>query len=452
MSKKIYDAFDLKKFDVTRRYDDDVFDPYEGVSWRDHLLLYLIGAVFLIFIIWANFATLEEVTRGQGTVIPSSQVKVIQNLEGGIIDEIMVREGDMVKKGDVLVRMRNVQASSDLNSSENRYLGLKTIVQRLRAESEGDDVVEFSDDVIKGVPESVENERATFRAKRSQIQSQLSVLQQQESQRQQEVAELNRRISDTQRVVSLSRQEMDMLKPAVERGAAPEMELLQLERSIAQSEAELNGLRLALPRARSAVSEAEERIKEVRSTAKADAQRELAERIVEMNSLRENLTALEDRKDRTQIVSPVDGAVVNIKFTTEGGVVQPGEKIMEVVPLGDNLLIEANIKPADIAFLYPGQKAVVKVTAYDYTIYGGLTGIVENIGANTITEQTAQGEQEYYQMLVRTDETMIHHNGQDFLIKPGMKAQVDVLTGEKSVMDYLLKPFKKASQTALRER
>lgn len=452
MSKKFYDTFDLKKFDVTRRYDDDVFDPYEGVTWRDHLLLYMIGAVFLIFILWANFATLEEVTRGQGTVIPSSQVKVIQNLEGGIIDSIMVREGDSVKKGDVLVQMRNVLASSEFSSSESRYLGLKTIVQRLRAESEGADVVEFTEDVITGVPESVENERSTFRAKRSQIQSQLSVLQQQESQRQQEVAELNRRISDTQRIVGLSQQEMNMLRPAVERGAAPEMELLQLERSIAQSEAELNGLRLALPRANSAVSEIRERINEVKSTAKADAQRELAERIVEMNSIRENLTALEDRKDRTQIVSPVDGTVVNIQFTTEGGVVQPGEKIMEVVPVGDNLLIEANIQPSDIAFLYQGQKAVVKITAYDYTIYGGLEGEVENISANTITDQTPQGEEEFYQMLVRTDETVIRHNGETLLIKPGMKAQVDVLTGEKTVMDYLLKPFKKASQTAMRER
>ncbi len=452
MSKKIYDAFDLQKFDVTRKYDEDVFDTYEGIGWYDHLLLYLIGLVFVVFIIWANFASLEEVTRGQGSVIPSSQVKAIQNLEGGIIDEILVREGDTVSAGDVLVRLRNIQASSDLNSSESRYLGLKTIVQRLRAESEGADIVEFSDDVIKGAPESVENERATFRAKRSQIDSQLSVLRQQQSQRQQEVTELNRRISDSRRVLGLSREEMNMLRPAVERGAAPQMELLQLERSIAELEAEMNGLQLALPRARSAVSEATERIEEVRTTARADAQRELAERIVEMNSIRENLSALEDRKDRTMITSPVDGTVVNIKFTTQGGVVQPGEQIMEVVPLGDNLLIEANIRPSDIAFLYPGQKAIVKLTAFDYTIYGGLEGEVENISASTIVEQEGGQEEEYYQMLVRTDKTAIEHNGEKLLIKPGMQAQVDVLTGEKSVMDYILKPFKKASQTALRER
>ena len=243
-----------------------------------------------------------------------------------------------------------------------------------------------------------------------------------------------------------------MLRPAVERGAAPQMELLQLERSIAELEAEMNGLQLALPRARSAVSEATERIEEVRTTARADAQRELAERIVEMNSIRENLSALEDRKDRTMITSPVDGTVVNIKFTTQGGVVQPGEQIMEVVPLGDNLLIEANIRPSDIAFLYPGQKAIVKLTAFDYTIYGGLEGEVENISASTIVEQEGGQEEEYYQMLVRTDKTAIEHNGEKLLIKPGMQAQVDVLTGEKSVMDYILKPFKKASQTALRER
>ena len=452
MSKKLYDAFDLKKFDVTRRYDEEVFDEYEGIRWYDHALLLLIGIVFLTFIVWANLASVEEVTRGTGSVIPSSQVKMIQNLEGGIIDEMMVREGQSVKKGDVLVRMRNVQASSDLNSSENRYLGLKAIVQRLRAESEGADFVEFTDDVIKGVPESVENERATFTAKRSQTRSQLSVLEQQLSQRNQEVAELNRRVSDSQRVLSLSRQEMDMLRPAVQRGAAPEMELLQLERAIAEQEAELNGLRLALPRARSAVSEAQQRIEEVKSTAKADAQRELAERIVEMNSIRENLSALEDRKDRTQITSPVDGTVVNIKFNTQGGVVQPGEQIMEVVPAGEDLLIEANIQPSDIAFLYPGQDAVIKITAYDYTIYGSLDGEVENISASTIIEQKGGQEEEFYQIRVRTDQNTLEHNGENLLIKPGKQAQVDVLTGEKTVMDYILKPFKKASSSALRER
>ena len=148
MSKKIFDAFDLKNFDVTRKYDDAVFEEYEGVGWHDHLMLYLIGFIFIIFILWANFAKLEEVTRGEGTVVPSSQVQVIQNLEGGIIDEVMVREGAVVNKGDVLVRLRNVQASSDLNSSESRYLGLKTIVQRLQAEADGSAIVEFSDDVI----------------------------------------------------------------------------------------------------------------------------------------------------------------------------------------------------------------------------------------------------------------------------------------------------------------
>lgn len=452
MSNKNFKSSDLQNLDVTKDYSRDVFEPYEGINKRDHVLLYTVGIIFIVFLVWANLATLEEVTRGEGTVIPSSQVKVIQNLEGGIIEEILVRDGDVVKAGQTLVRLRNVQASSDLNANQKRYLGIKAIVQRLKAESEGATTISFSDDVITGVPESVDNERATFKANKEKVRNQLSVLEQQLSQKKQEVEELTRRISDTSRVLALSNKEMDMLKPAVDRGAAPKMELLQLERSIAERRAELNGLKLALPRSKAAVKEVEERVAELESTAKADAQAEMAERIVEMNSIRETLSALTDRKDRTVIVSPVEGTVKDVKFTTEGGVVQPGEAIMEVVPLGDNLLIEANIRPSDIAFLYSGQKATVKITAYDYTIYGGLVGRVENISADTITNQGQGQEEDFYQILVRTDETSIHHQGQNLLIKPGMKAQIDVLTGEKTIMDYLLKPFKKAAQTALRER
>ena len=452
MSKKTIQSSDMQNLDVTKDYSRDVFEPYEGIHKRDHMLLYVIGLIFVVFIIWANLATLEEVTRGEGTVIPSSQVKVIQNLEGGIIDEILVRDGEVVEAGQILVRLRNVQASSDLNANQKRYLGIKAIVQRLKAESEGNETVSFSEDVIKGVPESVENERATFKANKEKVRNQLSVLEQQLSQKKQEVEELDRRIKDTTRVLSLSNQEMDMLKPAVERGAAPRMELLQLERSIAERRAELNGLRLALPRSKAAVKEMEERIAELESTTRADAQAEMAERIVEMNSIRETLSALSDRKDRTVITSPVEGTVKDVKFTTEGGVVQPGEAIMEVVPLGDNLLIEADIRPSDIAFLYPGQKATVKITAYDYTIYGGLKGTVENISADTITSSEQNQEEDFYQILVRTEETSIPYQGEELLIKPGMKAQIDVLTGEKTVMDYLLKPFKKAANTAMRER
>ncbi|MGM0421555.1 MAG: HlyD family type I secretion periplasmic adaptor subunit, partial [Pseudomonadota bacterium] len=374
MSKKIFDAFDLKKFDVTRKYDDDVFDPYEGIHMRDHFLLYAIFFILLVFIVWANFASLEEVTRGEGTVIPSSEVKVIQNLEGGIIDEILVHEGDTVEKDQTLVRLRNVQASSDLSSNLKRYLGTKAIVQRLEAEAAGLEAIVFTDDVIQGAPESVANERETFLAKIAQSRHQLGILEQQLDQKQQEVAELERRISDTQKVLNLSTREMDMLRPAVERGSAPEMELLQLERSIAERQSELNGLRLALPRSRSAVNEVEQRIAEHNSTRRAEAQNELAERIVEMNALGETLSALEDRRDRTTIISPVKGVITDIKFATEGGVVQPGEDIMEVVPMDDSLLVEAKIRPSDIAFLFQGQKAVVKITAYDYTIYGGLDG------------------------------------------------------------------------------
>lgn len=437
---------DLRKFDLTDKYDDDVFTPH---SWRDHILLYGIAALLVIFLLWANLAHLQEVARGVGRVIPSSQVQVIQSLEGGIIDEFLVKKGDVVNEGQVILRMRNVQAQSDFAATTQKYLGLLAMTTRLKAEAEGQDTVTFPKEVMEGAMDSVRTEQDTFIARRKQLAGQLDVLKQQLEQKRGEVAELNRRISDTSGVLALARDERSMVAPMVERGAANKMELLQLDRQIRSQETELNGLRTALPRSNAGVKEVESRINEMTSSLRADAQRELAEKSIELNTIKETLSAYQDRSERTEIKSPVHGKVQDIKITTVGGVAKPGDPIMEIVPLEDKLVVEADVKPSDIAFIYPGQKAIVRISAFDFSIYGAVEGKVKNVSPDVFTNQKGES---FYKVTVETDQTQMKKGDKTFEFIPGMQATVDIITGEKTVMTYLLKPFIKASQTALRER
>ncbi|HEY8190884.1 MAG TPA: HlyD family type I secretion periplasmic adaptor subunit, partial [Alphaproteobacteria bacterium] len=265
----------------------------------------------------------------------------------------------------------------------------------------------------------------------------------------QEVNELSTRIRDLREVIRLAQEERDMIEPMVARGSAPKMELLQLERSMKERQTELNGLTGSLPRAQSAVNEAKARMNELKSSAKAQAQSELSATQIEMGTIKETLGALTDRQSRTDIRSPVAGIVKERKFNTVGAVIQPGQDVMEIVPKDDQLLIEAAVRPADIAFLHPGQKAVVKLTAYDYSIYGGLKGELVDISADTIANE--KGET-FYRVRVRTPETHLIHRGQKLDIIPGMVASIDILTGKKTVMEYLMKPLIKTLDNAMKER
>lgn len=428
---------------------DKYFTTDDELPLSRHILLVASALFVFLFIVWSSFARLDEVTRGEGKVVPSSDVQVIQNLEGGIIDAFLVKEGESVKQGQALVRLRNLDAASSFGSNQARYLGLLATITRLQAEAEGQDSVTFPDDVSKGAPQSVVEELNAFSANRTQLQSQLSVLDQQLRQRRQEVSELRGKSSDLASVIQLSREEKEMVAPLVAKGSAPKIELVQLERDIRERQTELNSVRQAIPRAESAIAEATARIDEMKKTAKAKAQAELSAKMTEMNAIKETLGALEDRKDRTEIKSPVVGTVKDIKVMTVGGVVKPGDAIMEIVPSGDQLLIEARVRPADIAFIHPGQRAMVKITAYDFSIYGGLPGDVVDISPDSIMNEKGES---FYHIKVRTDQTELKRKGEILPIIPGMVASVDILTGHKTVMEYILKPFIKTIDTAMRER
>lgn len=432
-------------------YGDKLLVTDEELPLARHLQLFFIILTIVTFVVWANFAKLDEITRGQGKVVPSSEVQVIQHQEGGTVQALLVKEGDTVDTGQTLMRLSDVGASSELGSTKARMMGLQAKVMRLQAEAEGKATLDFADDMIKAIPQTVQEELNTFRANSSQLRSQKSVLESQLSQRRQEVSEINTRLADLNRVISLTREEMAMIKPLVDRGSAPKRDVLQLEQQLAQQRSEINGLKASLPRARSAIKEAQARLDDIETTFRTTAQNDLTSALIDVKALEQQIPALQDRQSRTEIRSPVRGIVKDIRIQTDegSGVIKPGDAIMEIVPVDDQLVVEARIKPSDVAFLHPGQDATVKITAYDFSIYGGLKGKLTGISADTITDEKGES---FYQIRITTDQNTIVRNGENLPIIPGMVASVDILTGEKTVMEYLMKPLVKSLSQAMNER
>jgi adhesin transport system membrane fusion protein len=413
-----------------------------------HLLLMVIVAFFAIALAWASHASLDEVTRGQGRVIPSSQVQVVQNLEGGIVANILVHEGEVVERGQVLLRIDDIAAASSFRERRERLRALRGAMVRLQAEVEGRDI-SFDEGLAREAEAFVRNETALFDARRRALGSELEVLESQVDQRRQELLELEHRTRQLQRSLDLAKEELAITEPLAARRVVSKVDLLRLKRQVNDLEGELESARLTLPRVRAALREAERRIVERQDSFVAEAQRELNTVQAEATALAESLAADADRVERTDVRSPVRGTIKQLLVRTVGGVVQPGQDLVEVVPLEDTLLVEAQVRPADIAFIHPGQPAVVKVTAYDFSVYGGLDGVVEDISADTITDDAGE---DFYRIRIRTTENALEGSSDDLPIIPGMTTQVDILTGKKTVLDYLLKPIVDAGDRALNER
>ena len=404
--------------------------------------------MLVIFVIWAKLAVLDEVTRGFGRVIPSQRVQEIQNLEGGILSDIFVNEGQVVEKGTVLCRINNEQAASYFRDADAKADEHRAAITRLIAVVEGTEPV-FDQDLKLKAPQLIMDQMRIHEALMREYEIEIDLLGDQYEQKQQEVAEMEGRKKQLASSLKVAEKQRNIAKPLVEKQIHSELDYLALEQKVLELRGDVEALALGIPRVKRAAKEALGRVEQRKAEYKSEALEEINERRRELISIRENLTAGSDRVTRTDVRSPVKGIVKHILINTLGGVVQPGESIMEVVPLDDTLLVEANIKPADIAFLHPDQKAQVKITAYDFSIYGGLDGTVEHISADTIEDEKGEN---YYLVKVRTKQNSMAYRGEELPIIPGMTAQVDVLTGKKSVLDYLLKPILKAKQNALRER
>jgi adhesin transport system membrane fusion protein len=413
-----------------------------------HIFLFVIIAFFVTFFAWASWATLEEVTRGEGRVIPSRQTQIVQNLEGGIVAAILVREGQIVEEGDVLMRIDNVRAASDFRERRSRYFALQAALARLDAEVSGTEP-EFPPEAQVSAPAIVAAETSLFLSRQEALGDEIDILQRQKEQRQQELVELKQRERQYTESLRLAREELGIVAPLAERRVVSQSELLQLQRQVNDLSGELDQTRLAIPRVEAAVAETEDRVDNARSRFRSEAFREMSALQSELNGITEVIAAGQDRVSRTEVRSPVRGTIKELKFNTIGGVIQPGDPIVEITPLDDTLLVEARVRPADIAFLRPDLPAMVKITAYDFSIFGGLEGRVEQISADTITDERGES---FYRVRVRTDETSLGTAEKPLEIIPGMTAQIDVITGEKTVLDYLMKPILKARDEALRER
>ena len=415
---------------------------------RYHMILWVSIAFLLFFLLWADNASLEEVTRGQGKVVPSSNMQIIQNLEGGIIKDIRVRSGDIVEQDQILMIIDDTRFASSFKEGVGQFNVLKLKVARLNAEVDGKPFV-APEEIAKNFPQIISTEMQLYQSRVNDLNVKLNLLIDQQNQRGQELKELQSRQDQLKRSYELAKKEYDLTQPLVKDGAVSQVELLRLERQVNDLQGELSANQLAMPRLQSALESAAKKIEEQKSEYRTKALGELNEAKAELSKITEQNTALEDRVNRTLVRSPVKGTVNQVKISTIGGIVQPGQDLLEIVPLEDSLLVEANVRPSDIGFLKPGLDSMVKLTAYDFSIYGGLKAEVERISADTITNEKGES---FYQIHVRTKRNYILHNGKHLLIKPGMAVTVDIKTGEKTVLDYILKPILKTKQNALRER
>jgi len=374
------------------------------------IMLYLVAAVMIGGVIWAKFAKVEEVTQGQGKVVPVRREQLIQSLEGGILADMRVKEGDVVQKGQVLLNIDPKRADSSYAEGRSKWVGLVARVARLRAEANHTPLV-FPVDVQKDTAVTLSETQAYQSRRRS----------------------LDESVASLQRSYTLAMDEINMTEPLAQRGLISETEVLRMKRS---------------------ANDLQSQIVDRRNKFQADANDELSRLELELSQTKENLAGRADVLERTTLVAPVKGTIKDIRVTTIGGVIQPGAQIMSIVPYADQLIVEAHIKPQDVAFIHPGLPAMVKISAYDFGIYGGLKGHVIDVSPDTLVDEKAvpgKGDAIYYRVQVLTDKSELVAAGKHLPIIPGMTGNVEIRTGEKTVLSYLLKPIFK-SREAFRER
>lgn len=412
---------------------------------RARMLVNSLGIVFVLAILWAGLSEVDEITKGEGKVIPSKQLQILQSLDGGVVSEILVQEGQVVEPGQTLVNIDTTRFDSSVKENRVQYLALLARAARLRALAEGVAFVPPTE-ALAEAPKTVQEELRAYEASTSTLNAQLSIAQQQLAQRQQELVEVRAKREQASRAYDLTAKELGYTKPLLKDGAVSEVELLRLERETGRFLGEREMASAQISKTQSAIGEASRKVQEITLNFQSEARKELSETLARLNVSSAGGVGLADKVDKSSLRSPVKGTVKRLLVNTVGGVVQPGRDIIEIVPLEENLLLEAKVLPKDIAFLRPGDRALVKFTAYDFSIYGGLEAKLEFIGADSVTDERGNT---FYTVRVRTEKSKL---GEGLPIIPGMVAEVDIITGQKSILSYLLKPVLKAKQAAFTER
>lgn len=401
-----------------------------------NLMLWVIAAFVGIFVLWAALAKVDEVSRAQGRVIPSRQLQVVSNLEGGIVRDILVRQGQKVEAGQPLLRLDATQFSAQFTKEQEGYNALVARITRLQAEVDGASP-QFPAGLVTTSPALVAAERSLHQARQSELAAAISVA--------------NSQLDQTRTAVitrgqakSLADRELALIGPLVEKGIEPQIELLRAQSAASQATGEYRG-------AQSAVNQATSELRSIREQFRSKAVDDLTAAKAELGGMGRELPALQDRVTRTELRAPISGTVNRVLVATVGGIVKPGEPLVEIVPSDDTLFVEARVSPADIAFVRPNQKAQVKLTAYDYAIYGSLVGRVERISPDAVLTDERTGET-HYLVRIRTDGRLLDASGRPLAITPGMVAEIDLLGEKRSILSYILSPIERVGGKALREK
>ncbi|HEB26462.1 MAG TPA: HlyD family type I secretion periplasmic adaptor subunit [Porticoccus sp.] len=413
-------------------------------------LLWVIAAFIVVMLTWASLAVVDEFTRGEGKIVPSSDLQVVQNLEGGILADLMVSVGDIVERGQPLLQIDDTIFASTYRERSLQAEQFIVKAARLRAEA---NTSGFDEELSKldGArnPALVISERALYDSRKEEHLSELEILNQKASQKYQELSssKVNRQsLSDSYKFL---KQELNFTRPLVAEGAVSRVELLRLERQANDLKGELGQAALLIPQLESAYIEVKKNVETHAQSFASESREELNEIMSELGRIQQSNEALEDRVERTIVRSPMKGTVKQLKVNTIGGIIQPGMDLVEIVPFDDSLLVDARVSPSDIAFIHPEQHATVKFTAYDFSIHGSLSAKVVHISPDTIVDEEGIS---YYQVRLQTEDNHLGNEDEPLPIIPGMTVQVDILTGKKTILDYILKPILKTKELAFRER
>ncbi|MFD1944233.1 HlyD family type I secretion periplasmic adaptor subunit [Paradevosia shaoguanensis] len=427
--------------------------PQQDRPPRAWLYVILLVCAFLgAALLWASLAQIDEISRAEGRVIPSSKMQVIQSAEAGVVTEILVRTGEQVKKGQQLIRLDDTTTASSAGEVEAKVNALQAQVARLRIEYEGRaaDGYVCPPEVVKEAPAVCDSESDLLKARQLTLSQGKQVLLQRVEQRQRE---LNEALANQSRLTEANRlgtEKLALIEPMAKKNLVSQNDLLNAQRDVTDTKGQLDAVVESIARLNAAVSEAQLQVDQADLQFRQDALTDMTMRLAELASAQQALRGAADRVSRTDIRSPVDGIVNNLAVNTIGAFVSPGERLVDIVPIEDTLLVEAKLKPSDVAFILPGQSANIKITAYDFSIFGGLHGEVQNVSADSIVDPDTR--ETYYLVLIKTDQSALEYNGKKLPILPGMVSSVEILTGKKTILQYLMKPINKARDEALRER
>jgi len=419
----------------------------QKTSYKMRIVLYIWIVVISVFFLWASFAPIDELVRGTGEIVPGGENQIVQNLEGGIVDEILVSEAQKVKKGQVLVKIDNRKSISTYTTSRLKSREIQAQIFRLKAESVNGEL-EVPSEFIAKYPKVYEREKKLHLSRKALIASELSVLKEQASQIQSEYSESLTRVKDLKKSHRLITEEIGIIEPLVKKGIRSKIDFLQLQREENDIKERLNSAKALLPKLRSSIKEIEVKKLEVSKRYMSEAQEKLNELSSELLRLENKSDELYDQVKRTTVLSPVNGQIQKLFIHTVGGVIKPGQDIVEIVPSDTALWVEVNVKPSDIAFIYPSQIAMVKITAYDFAVFGALKGKVASISADTITDSK---DNKFYKVKIKTE---VEHlsNQRKIILMPGMTVNADIVTGKKTVMEYILKPILRTKQYMFSEQ